>query len=169
MQARCAGCAGACGWKPWRYLACAAIAAYRITPQHKRRTPTLIASRRHTRTRWHPTRAMSAAPHATVDPLRDLAAVPSRSVTGCEPIECCHPWLPSPTHEPDPPVRVVPSSNARTRMSLLSLDQAAIRHGIWDIGAWLSAVALLVMLRSEERRVGKECVSTGKYRWAPYH
>src|SRR3546814_2417885 len=31
-------------------------------------------------------------------------------------------------------------------MSLLSLDQAAIRHGIWDIGAWLSAVALLVML-----------------------
>src|SRR3546814_17620593 len=89
---------------------------------------------------------MSAAPHATVDPLRDLAAVPSRSVTGCEPIECCHPWLPSPTHEPDPPVRVVTSSNARTRMSLLSLDQAAIRNGIWDIGAWLCAVALLGML-----------------------
>src|SRR3546814_11066043 len=98
---------------------------------------------------------MSAEPHATVDPLRDLAAVPSRSVTGCEPIECCHPWLPSPTHEPDPPVRVVPSSNARTRMSLLSLDQAAIRHGIWD--------------RSEERRVGKECVSTCRSGWSPYH
>lgn len=31
-------------------------------------------------------------------------------------------------------------------MSLLSLDQAAIRHGIWDLGAWLSAVALLVVL-----------------------
>src|SRR3546814_4374549 len=24
-------------------------------------------------------------------------------------------------------------------------------------------------LRSEERRVGKECVSTCRYRWAPYH
>src|SRR3546814_3616385 len=24
-------------------------------------------------------------------------------------------------------------------------------------------------LRSEERRVGKECVSTGKSRWSPYH
>ena len=23
--------------------------------------------------------------------------------------------------------------------------------------------------RSEERRVGKECVSTGRSRWAPYH
>src|SRR3546814_14949923 len=26
-----------------------------------------------------------------------------------------------------------------------------------------------VLLRSEERRVGKECVSTGRYRWAPSH
>src|SRR3546814_16897247 len=24
-------------------------------------------------------------------------------------------------------------------------------------------------VRSEERRVGKECVSTGRYRWSPYH
>src|SRR3546814_20881729 len=23
--------------------------------------------------------------------------------------------------------------------------------------------------RSEERRVGNECVSTGRYRWSPYH
>src|SRR3546814_15933873 len=23
--------------------------------------------------------------------------------------------------------------------------------------------------RSEERRVGKECVSTGRYRWSPFH
>src|SRR3546814_12090357 len=26
-----------------------------------------------------------------------------------------------------------------------------------------------VVNRSEERRVGKECVSTCRYRWAPYH
>src|SRR3546814_3597931 len=27
----------------------------------------------------------------------------------------------------------------------------------------------LVVPRSEERRVGKECVSTCRYRWSPYH
>src|SRR3546814_2237270 len=26
-----------------------------------------------------------------------------------------------------------------------------------------------IKLRSEERRVGKECVSTCRYRWSPYH
>src|SRR3546814_18341248 len=26
-----------------------------------------------------------------------------------------------------------------------------------------------VRIRSEERRVGKECVSTCRYRWSPYH
>src|SRR3546814_20094642 len=29
--------------------------------------------------------------------------------------------------------------------------------------------ALVRALTSEERRVGKECVSTGRYRWSPYH
>src|SRR3546814_11164120 len=28
---------------------------------------------------------------------------------------------------------------------------------------------LRTMWRSEERRVGKECVSTGRSRWSPYH
>src|SRR3546814_19328379 len=27
----------------------------------------------------------------------------------------------------------------------------------------------LIMIRSEERRVGKECVSTCRSRWSPYH
>src|SRR3546814_15035327 len=31
------------------------------------------------------------------------------------------------------------------------------------------AVATLVDTRSEERRVGKECVSTCRSRWSPYH
>src|SRR3546814_15628741 len=30
-------------------------------------------------------------------------------------------------------------------------------------------LALALVLRSEERRVGKECVSTGRSRWSPYH
>src|SRR3546814_14311211 len=45
-------------------------------------------------------------------------------------------------------------------------------HG-WDRDDWpgiyerLSACDILV--RSEERRVGKECVSTCRSRWSPYH
>src|SRR3546814_14526848 len=38
----------------------------------------------------------------------------------------------------------------------------------WQSGheaIWASAAAT----RSEERRVGKECVSTCRYRWSPYH
>src|SRR3546814_13187122 len=36
-------------------------------------------------------------------------------------------------------------------------------------GALLSKSRFLFMARSEERRVGKECVSTCRYRWQPYH
>src|SRR3546814_13769372 len=31
------------------------------------------------------------------------------------------------------------------------------------------ATVLQDVFRSEERRVGKECVSTGRSRWSPYH
>src|SRR3546814_14252498 len=34
--------------------------------------------------------------------------------------------------------------------------------------AWLEGVTPSI-LRSEERRVGKECVSTCRSRWSPYH
>src|SRR3546814_17974624 len=37
---------------------------------------------------------------------------------------------------------------------------------ISELNLW-SAVAMMV--RSEERRVGKECVSTCRSRWSPYH
>src|SRR3546814_17572742 len=32
-----------------------------------------------------------------------------------------------------------------------------------------SVTGAIAACRSEERRVGKECVSTGKSRWSPYH
>src|SRR3546814_15631517 len=35
--------------------------------------------------------------------------------------------------------------------------------------AWVLNGALAGMSRSEERRVGKECVSTWRSRWSPYH
>src|SRR3546814_17206007 len=34
---------------------------------------------------------------------------------------------------------------------------------------WAVSVALVVDGRSEERRVGKECVSTCRSRWSPHH
>src|SRR3546814_20521500 len=35
--------------------------------------------------------------------------------------------------------------------------------------AFVGALGLIVHLRSEERRVGKECVRTCRSRWSPYH
>src|SRR3546814_12057739 len=46
----------------------------------------------------------------------------------------------------------------------LTVAKAGARMG--DIGATIQAVATK---RSEERRVGKECVSTCRSRWSPYH
>src|SRR3546814_16965883 len=37
------------------------------------------------------------------------------------------------------------------------------------IFAWRGAASSYVVDRSEERRVGKECVSTCRSRWSPYH
>src|SRR3546814_18543378 len=43
----------------------------------------------------------------------------------------------------------------------------------WPFGAALSFLLIYAMFiliaRSEERRVGKECVSTCRSRWSPYH
>src|SRR3546814_4802338 len=38
--------------------------------------------------------------------------------------------------------------------------------GIWDV---YRAGGITIANRSEERRVGKECVSTCRSRWSPYH
>src|SRR3546814_15253613 len=56
-------------------------------------------------------------------------------------------------------------------------DRAAADSPLHDLGlgvylAHSQASALLpddCELRSEERRVGKECVRTCRYRWSPYH
>src|SRR3546814_20152286 len=55
-----------------------------------------------------------------------------------------------------------------------SLDRYAV-VGALDRGATVGAfvqsqpVDLVILDRSEERRVGKECVSTCRSRWSPYH
>src|SRR3546814_20240424 len=51
---------------------------------------------------------------------------------------------------------------------ILQADQPPVLARLHDYRAelvWRREAAL----RSEERRVGKECVSTCRYRWSPYH
>src|SRR3546814_14303528 len=49
----------------------------------------------------------------------------------------------------------------------LSVDPILAVPGIRE--ALAGSRAPVIAVRSEERRVGKECVSTCRYRWAPYH
>src|SRR3546814_21118435 len=47
--------------------------------------------------------------------------------------------------------------------------EAAYASGGAGVGAYLVGVFAALLTRSEERRVGKECVSTCRSRWSPYH
>src|SRR3546814_4038598 len=49
------------------------------------------------------------------------------------------------------------------------LRNLGISLGVDDFGTGYSSLAYLNRFCSEERRVGKECVSTCRYRWSPYH
>src|SRR3546814_2405155 len=52
----------------------------------------------------------------------------------------------------------------------LLLDQVEeARIDITLLGGILGSIRQPDILRSEERRVGKECVSTCRSRWSPYH
>src|SRR3546814_7061494 len=50
-----------------------------------------------------------------------------------------------------------------------------ILHPVWMVGflvltaVTFSLFGFIIGVRSEERRVGKECVSTCRSRWSPYH
>src|SRR3546814_14629775 len=53
--------------------------------------------------------------------------------------------------------------------AIVSSASCAISFSKARIGSSTSEKTLLLRLRSEERRVGKECVSTCRSRWSPYH
>src|SRR3546814_14501226 len=60
----------------------------------------------------------------------------------------------------------------RLGAAYISADaQSSNEKQIADIEGLIArgANALIVLARSEERRVGKECVSTCRSRWSPYH
>src|SRR3546814_3669178 len=52
-------------------------------------------------------------------------------------------------------------SNVESRVA------AALKPTVWEERTWPSKTTSEI--RSEERRVGKECVSTCRSRWSPYH
>src|SRR3546814_4540352 len=49
----------------------------------------------------------------------------------------------------------------------MTVDRPWLLAGFAVLGA--AATAALTLARSEERRVGKECVSPCRSRWSPYH
>src|SRR3546814_4455254 len=56
------------------------------------------------------------------------------------------------------------------RKGELSLDQTfTVRPETWQKWHGPAAGSTMFLSRSEERRVGKECVSTCRSRWSPYH
>src|SRR3546814_17281293 len=55
-----------------------------------------------------------------------------------------------------------------TRLNL-SKSGRGLRSKIVAGSPWPSVAMKFAFTRSEERRVGKECVSTCRSRWAPYH
>src|SRR3546814_15304622 len=48
-------------------------------------------------------------------------------------------------------------------------EEAAVRRGVEAFAEIRTYVEAQIDDRSEERRVGKECVSTCRSRWSPYH
>src|SRR3546814_7239851 len=61
-----------------------------------------------------------------------------------------------------------PAGSARTQIASWSQSmRISVTLRIWpEVSHFFHRLA---RLRSEERRVGKECVSTCRYRWSPYH
>src|SRR3546814_13008757 len=55
-----------------------------------------------------------------------------------------------------------------TGRPILAIDPAAARAALEAL-PWVAAASVERQLRSEERRVGKECGSTCRSRWSPYH
>src|SRR3546814_13947054 len=60
-------------------------------------------------------------------------------------------------------------SGGRGRLSTLVAGVVLLILVVF-LGPWVSQIPMAALVaRSEERRVGKECVSTCRSRWSPYH
>src|SRR3546814_17326212 len=69
-------------------------------------------------------------------------------------------------------IDLCPPARHRVRLAgsaNLSGDRAETAYRPWTVEARCPARSIRQSRRSEERRVGKECVSTCSSRWVPYH
>ena len=72
-------------------------------------------------------------------------------------------------------VNHVASKAKRTRILKLTKGYYGARKNVWTVAknTWEKGLTYAYRdrrtKRSEERRVGKECVSTCRSRWSPYH
>src|SRR3546814_11035503 len=65
---------------------------------------------------------------------------------------------------PDDPVRIN-SMAGITQVNTVTIPRLSYGHGMMPS----VQAPVLEAIRSDERRVGKECVSTCRSRWSPYH
>src|SRR3546814_11300045 len=71
-----------------------------------------------------------------------------------------------------PGIRAIYEAQAQARGTSYDIEVARmVKEAPIPAGRFGDAedVGTLVAMRSEERRVGKECVSTCRSRWSPYH
>src|SRR3546814_8454597 len=64
------------------------------------------------------------------------------------------------------------TENARKMGALLAIANSSVSSGVLEAvapGLRFDVGQIAKIPRSEERRVGKECVSTCRSRWSPYH
>src|SRR3546814_19639129 len=55
------------------------------------------------------------------------------------------------------------------RLATPTTDEARLPAVLKNTAGFIYYVSITGVTRSEERRVGKECVSTCRSRWSPYH
>src|SRR3546814_17279212 len=64
-------------------------------------------------------------------------------------------------------------ADARANLAIEGMDLDLAEHALFDMLREESVppplATAIVLKRSEERRVGKECVSTSRSRWSPKH
>src|SRR3546814_3107281 len=71
-------------------------------------------------------------------------------------------------------VRISDWSSDVCSSDLQAFEQGGLAHTVTahhrdNLALGHIQIEVMEDLRSEERRVGKECVSTCRYRWSPYH
>ena len=66
-------------------------------------------------------------------------------------------------------VKTVGRNDLKLLSKLLQEDDLEVRTKFYHFFTACYTIEMSLLSRSEERRVGKECVTTCRSRWSPYH